>query len=211
MADNDNDPTTVTRAGRTQPMPAAAPRGPEPGRAPGWRSGQVAVVGILALLLGGAGATLAWFATDRGDPEPSGAALSTTTSTTTASSDAAGSSSITTSSSTSTTARSGGSGNQSETGQRQGETRVGNSIFTATYQSNSDRSTEDFEVGDDWRIRWDVPEGAVTIEVFDVNDVPVETIEARGRGEFVRGEGGTYRLDIDTDGARYTVVVTDGP
>jgi hypothetical protein len=210
MADNDNDPTTVTRAGPTQPMPAAAPRGPEPDRTPGWRPGQVAVVGILALLLGGAGATLAWFAADRGDTEPSGAALSTTTSTTTAS-DADSSSTTTSSSSTSTTARPGSSGNQSATGQRQGETSVGNSIFTATYQSNSDRSTEDFEVGDDWRIRWDVPEGAVTIEVFDVNDVSVETIEARGRGEFVRGEGGTYRLDIDTDGARYTVVVTDGP
>ncbi len=212
---SDSDPTTATPVGATQQIPVTKERAPSAGRPSGWRPGQVVVVAILALLLGGAGATLAWFAADRGEPEPSETAVGSTTSSTTTPDD---SSTTSTSGPTSTTRPSNGGsdgdqsqGNQSQGNQSQGETVVGNSIFTATYQSNSNRSTDDFEVGDNWKIRWDVPEGAVAIEVFDAGDTLVESIEARGRGELPVADGGTYRVDITTDGSRYTVVVTDGP
>lgn len=88
---------------------------------------------------------------------------------------------------------------------------MGNSIFTATYQSNRDRTTDDFTVDGDWKIRWDVPTGTVTIEVLDSVSEVVETIDAEGRGERTFTESGTYHVEINTDGSRYTVVITDGP
>ncbi len=92
-----------------------------------------------------------------------------------------------------------------------GEVVVGNSVYTATYQSNTDKSTEPFDVDDGWEIRWEVDVGVVTIEVSDSDDDVVEVIEAEGRGQRAFAEGGTYQIDIDTDGSRYGVVVTDGP
>lgn len=154
----------------------------------------------LALLLGAAGGALVYFLVDD-EPadEPEVATELTTTSTTTE----------TSTTSTDTTdvpgVPGGGDGNQG------GRTAVGNSIFTATYQSNQDRSTGDFSVDDDWKVRWEVPIGTVTIEVLDSSGEVVEAIEAEGRGESTFDEGGTYRVEIDTDGARYTVVITDGP
>lgn len=203
MADPDNDPTMATPVGHTQPM-TPAPDAAKPARASGWRSGQVAVVAVLALLLGAAGATLAWLAADSDDQEPTDAAATPTTSTTSDDADPSASSSSTTSSvSTTTTTRS-----SSRSG---GQTVVGNGIFTGSYQGNSDRSTDDFTVGDEWKIRWDVPEGTVTIEVLNASGELVETIQAQGQGERVVDAGGTYRLDIGTDGSRYAVAVTDGP
>ncbi len=226
MADRNEDPTTATPVDPTQPLPVNQERTPSPGRPSGWRPGQVVVVGVLALLLGGAGATLAWFAADADDPDPVDVAAESTT-TSTASDDDGDATSSTTSGPSyenSDRGRREGSqsegnqdeGNRSEDDQRQGRTSVGNSTYTAAYQSNEDRSSEPFEIDDDWKIRWDVPEGAVTIEVFDTSQAgdeatPVETIEARGQGQFEVAEGGTYRIEISTDGSRYTVVVTDGP
>lgn len=183
----------------------------------------MAVVALLALLLGGAGATLAWLAADRGDDgTPQAAAGSATTSTTSDADDPTSSSSST--SSTRPAGESEGNqqrgnqstgnrstGNQSQNNQSGGQTVVGNGVFTGSYQGNSDRSTDAFTVGDGWKIRWEVPEGAVTIAVFNAVDEVVETIQARGQGELVVNEGGTYRLDISTEGSRYTVAVTDGP
>lgn len=208
MADERDDPTTATPVGHTQPMPATPEPAAGPGRPSGWRAGQVVVVAVLALLLGGAGATLAWLAADRGDPEPTGAAVGPTTSTTSGDADRSPSSTTTTSSvSTTTTTRPGG-GPSNQSG---GQTVVGNGQFTGSYQGNSNRSTDDFTVDADWTIRWEVPEGAVTIEVFDAADQVVETIQAQGQGELAVNEGGTYRLDVRTDGSRYSVTVTDGP
>lgn len=210
MADGSDDPTTATPVGHTQPMPASPDHSPEPGRKPGWRAGQVAVVAVLALLLGGAGATLAWLAADRGEREPIDAAAAPTT-TSTASDDADRSASSTTTSSsalsTTTTQRSGsGGGNQSG-----GQTVVGNGVFTGSYQGNSNRSTDEFTVDDDWTIRWDVPAGAISIEVLDSGGQLFETLDIQGQGDFFVAEGGTYRLDISTDGSSYSVSVTDGP
>ncbi len=204
MADSDNDPTTATPVGRTLPLPPAPEPAAGPARGSGWRSGQVAVVAVLALLLGGAGATLAWLASDEGEAEPAGTATATSTTSEGAANRSASTS--TTSLTTTSTTRRGGSSTQSG-----GQTVVGNGGFTGSYQSNSDQSTDDFSVDDNWKIRWDVPGGAVTIEIFDSAGERFKAIDARGEGEFVVAEGGTYRLDISTDGSRYSVAVTDGP
>lgn len=169
------------------------------------------MVALLALLLGGAGGAVLYLVTDDGAYESVGLADSTTTTTTTVADDPAHSASSTTteagSDPTTTVPRPSGGGDQDHGGQ----TAVGNSIFTATYQSDQDRSADDVDVDDDWKIRWDVPAGAVIIDVFDSAGAVVETIDAQGRGERSFAEGGTYRVEIDTDGSRYTVVITDGP
>lgn len=213
MADDNDDPTTATPVGHTQPMPATSEQAPGSGRPPGWRAGQVLVVAVLALLLGGAGATLAWLAAERGDPEPTDAAVGPTTSTTsgTTSGDADQSPSSTTTTSsvstTTTTRRSeGGTSNQSS-----GQTVVGNGQFTGSYQGNNNRTTDNFTVAADWTIRWDVPDGAVSVDVLDGQGQLFESLDVRGQGDFFVAEGGTYRLDIRTDGSRYSVTVTDGP
>ncbi|MBA2438960.1 MAG: hypothetical protein H0V52_11525, partial [Acidimicrobiia bacterium] len=183
---------------------------PRPDPPSGWRPGQVAVVALLALLLGGAGGALLYFLTDNEVADgPDVAAERTTTSTTTPGDPAAPAPSTTEDEPQPMTTAPSGSG-RGEVNQG-GETAVGNSIFTATYQSNRDRATDDIEVDDDWRIRWDVPAGAVSIEVFDSGGTVVDTIDAEGRGERSFAQGGTYRAEISTDGSRYTVVITDGP
>ncbi len=220
MADNDNDPTTATPIGHTQPMPSAPERAPEPSRPSGWRPGQVAVVAILALLLGGAGATLAWLAADGGDQDPTEVASEPSTTTTTEEApDRSSTSSTRPSDSDADDDRSSdnqssenrSSGDQSRNNQSGGQTAVGNGVFTGTYQSNDDQTTDDFTVDDDWDIRWDVEQGTATIKVQDTSGEVVETIEAQGQGDSTVADGGTYRLDITSEGARYTVVVTDGP
>ena len=170
------------------------------------------MVALLALLLGGAGGALLYFlAADEAPDDQDVAAGSTTTSTTTP--DGPGTAAPST---TEPEPEAGPTTTVPDVAgpedQNQGEeTVVGNSIFTATYQSNRDRTTDDIEVEDDWKIRWDVPAGAITIDVLDSGGTVVETIEARGRGERSFAEGGTYRVEVDTDGSRYTVVITDGP
>ncbi len=216
MADSDEDPTTAIPIGHTQPMSPPLERAPEPGRPSGWRPGQVAVVAVLALLLGGAGATLAWLAADRGEQEPFGAAAPSTTSTIEEEADDSTSSTSSTRPFDDDSEGNQGRGNRSEGNQSQsnrsgGQTVVGNGVFTGTYQSNDDQTTDDFTVDDDWDIRWDVVNGTATIEVQDATGEVVETIEAQGQGDSTITEGGTYRLDISSNGARYTVVVTDGP
>jgi hypothetical protein len=169
------------------------------------------VVALLALLLGGAGGALLYFLTDNEVADgPDMAAERTTTSTTTPGDPAAPAPSTTEAEPDSTTTTVPDVPGRGEVNQG-GETAVGNSIFTATYQSNRDRATDDIEVDDDWRIRWDVPAGAVSIEVFDSGGTVVDTIDAQGRGERSFAQGGTYRVEISTDGSRYTVVITDGP
>jgi hypothetical protein len=169
------------------------------------------VVALLALLLGGAGGALLYFFTDNEAPDgPNMAAERTSTSTTTPGDPAAPAPSTTEAEPDSTTTTVPDVPGRGEVNQG-GETAVGNSIFTATYQSNRDRATDDIEVDDDWRVRWDVPAGAVSIEVFDSGGTVVETIDAQGRGERSFADGGTYRVEISTDGSRYTVVITDGP
>lgn len=168
------------------------------------------MVAGLALLLGGAGGAVIFFATDDEAPESAGVADSTTTSVTAVDDDPVDPTSSTTEADpdpTTTVPRPSGGGDQDQGGQ----TAVGNSIFTATYQSNQDRSIDDVDVDDDWKISWDVPAGAVTVDVFDSGGGVMETIDAQGRGERSFAEGGTYRVEIDTDGSRYTVVITDGP
>lgn len=169
------------------------------------------MVALLALMLGGAGGALLYFLTDDGAPEDREvAAERTTTSTRNPDEPAAPAPSTTEAEpepTTTTVPEVPGRGGDNQGG----ETAVGNSIFTATYQSNRDRTTDDIEVDDDWRIRWDVPAGAVTIDVFDPGGTVVETIDAQGRGERSFADGGTYRVEISTDGSRYTVVITDGP
>lgn len=209
----DDDPTTATPASETQPLPPTKERAPyPPSKATrGWRPGQVAVVAFLALLLGGAGGALVYFLIEEDSSDDSDLAteLTTTTSTTTADESSASSSTTSASDPDPTTnapgATRGGRQNQG------GQTAVGNSIFTASYQSNEDRSTGAIDVDDDWKIRWDVPTGAVTIEVLDARGEVVETVDAQGQGERTFADGGTYQVEIDTDGSRYTVVVTDGP
>lgn len=106
----------------------------------------------------------------------------------------------------------GGDGVPGDAGEDEGASVVvGNSVYTASYQSNSDRSTELFDVGSDWQVRWDVAGGMLTIKVFDGTGAVVEVVEAEGRGQRSFPEAGTYRIEIDTDGSRYGVVVTDGP
>ncbi|HEV2811429.1 MAG TPA: hypothetical protein VGV93_13650 [Acidimicrobiales bacterium] len=211
---NDDDPTTATPASQTQPLPPTHERAPSPPSkaTTGWRPGQVAVVAFLALLLGGAGGALVYFLIDENSTEDSDLATepTTTTSTTTTDESSASSSNTTKPGPDRTTDAPGAtSGRRSQN--QGGQTAVGNSIFTATYQSNEDRSTGAIDVEDDWKIRWDVPTGAVTIEVLDASGDVVEMIDAQGQGERTFAEGGTYEVEIDTDGARYTVVVTDGP
>ena len=210
---NDDDPTTATPANQTQPLPPTHERAPSPPSktTTGWRPAQVAVVAFLALLLGGAGGALVYFLIDDDSTDDSDLAteLTTTTSTTTTN-EASSSSSTTTEPDTDrpTNAPDAPSGRGQDQG---GETAVGNSIFTATYQSNEDRSTGAIDVDDDWKVRWDVPTGAVTIEVLDARGGVVETIDAQGRGERTFADGGTYQVEIGTNGSRYTVVITDGP
>lgn len=209
MADDSDDPTTATPVGHTQPMPATPEQAPGPGRPSGWRAGQVAVVAVLALLLGGAGATLAWLAADRGDSEPTDTAVGPTTSTSSGDADRSPSSTTTTSSlSTTTTSRRSEGGTSNQSG---GQTVVGNGQFTGSYQGNSNRTTDNFTVAADWTIRWDVPEGAVSVDVLDAQGQLFESLDVRGQGDFFVAEAGTYRLDIRTDGNRYSVTVTDGP
>lgn len=209
---NDDDPTTATPASQTQPLPPSHQRPPSPSKATtGWRPGQVAVVAFLALLLGGAGGALVYFLIDDDSTDDSDLATELTTTTSTTTTDESRGPSSTTTEPDSDRA-SNAPGAASERSQNQGgQTAVGNSIFTATYQSNEDRSTGAIDVDDDWKIRWDVPTGAVTIEVLDARGGMVETIDAQAQGERTFAEGGTYQVEIDTDGARYTVVVTDGP
>lgn len=217
MADNDNDPTTATPIGHTQPMPAAPERAPEPSRPSGWRPGQVAVVAILALLLGGAGSTLAWLAADSGDPEPTEAAVgSSTTSTSIEDDEGERGDSTSTSSTQPDEDESQGEQNRDDRNRNQGnnsggQTVVGNGTFTGSYQSNNDQTTDDFTVDDDWTIRWEVEGGEVTIDVLDESGEVVESIQAQGEGEREIADGGTYRIDFRTDGSRYSVAVTDGP
>ena len=92
-----------------------------------------------------------------------------------------------------------------------GSVVVGNSSYTASYQSNSDRSIEPFDIGDGWEIRWEVDGQPVTLVVRNGDGETIDTIEAAGRGARTFQEGGTYQIDIDTDGSSYGVVVTDGP
>lgn len=169
------------------------------------------MVAFLALLLGGAGGALVYFLIDDDSTDDSDLAteLTTTTSTTTTDESSASSSTTTEPDPDRTTNAPGATTRESQN--QGGQTAVGNSVFTATYQSNEDRSTGAIDVDDDWKIRWDVPTGALTIEVLDARGGVVETIDAQGQGERTFAEGGTYQVDIDTDGARYTVVVTDGP
>jgi len=208
---NDDDPTTMTPASQTQPLPPTQERSPTPPSkaTAGWRPAQVAVVAFLALLLGAAGGALVYFLIDDDSPDDSDLASELTTTSTTTDDKPSASSSSTTESDPDTTNAPGspGGGNVD----RGGETAVGNSIFTATYQSNQDRSTGEIDVDDDWKVRWDVPTGAVNIEVLDARGQVVETIDAQGRGERSFIEGGTYQVEISTDGSRYTVVITDGP
>lgn len=98
-----------------------------------------------------------------------------------------------------------------ERSDRPGSVVVGNSVYTASYQSNSDKTTDPFEIGDDWEIRWDVDGGTLSIEVVGGRGETVEVVEARGRGQRSFPQGGTYHLQLWTDGSRYGVVVTDGP
>ena len=175
------------------------------GAPPGWKSSHVAVVAALALSLGAAVGALLW---STGDDQRA-ARMSTTASTTAPPvSTTAGASPSTTASSTPTTSerpRSGGA--RIESG---GQTVIGNSIYTGTFQSNTDKLTDDFTVGDDWQIRWDVAGGTVSVDIYQGDEV-TERLNLEGRGERRFAEGGTYRLEITTDGSRYTVVVTDGP
>jgi hypothetical protein len=163
------------------------------------------------LLLGAAGGALVYLLVDDDSPGESEVATERTTTTTTTDTDDPSDSTSSTIEDdpdpTTTVPGAPGGGNQNQGG----ETAVGNSIFTATYQSNRDRTTDDITVDDDWKIRWDVPSGAVTIEVLDSGDDVVDTIDAQGRGERSFAEGGIYRVEISTDGSRYTVVITDGP
>ncbi|HVL02925.1 MAG TPA: hypothetical protein VM386_00665 [Acidimicrobiales bacterium] len=210
---NDDDPTTATPASQTQPLPPTKERAPNPPSkaTTGWRPGQVAVVAFLALLLGGAGGALVYFLVDEDSTDDSDLATELTTTTSTTADDESSSSSSTTTEPDSDRP-SNAPGATSGRGQDQGgETAVGNSIFTATYQSNEDRSTGAIDVDDDWKVRWDVPTGAVTIEVLDARGGVVETIDAQGQGERTFADGGTYQVEIGTNGSRYTVVITDGP
>ena len=209
---NDDDPTTATPASQTQPLPPTKERAPNPPSkaTTGWRPGQVAVVAFLALLLGGAGGALVYFLIDEDSTDDSDLATELTTTTSTTTDESSTSSSTTTEPDSDRPTNTPGA--TSGRGQDQGgETAVGNSIFTATYQSNEDRSTGAIDVDDDWKVRWDVPTGAVTIEVLDARGAVVETIAAQGQGERTFADGGTYQVEIGTNGSRYTVVITDGP
>lgn len=208
----DEEATQATPTPATQPLSVPPP--PEPpvhdssamtAVPPGWKSSHVAVVAALALSLGAALGALLW---STGDDQRA-AQMSTTASTTSPPvSTTAGASTSTTASSTPTTSeRSRSGGATSESG---GQTVIGNSIYTGTFQSNTDKSTDDFTVGDDWQIRWDVAGGTVSVDIHQGDEV-TERLDLEGRGERRFAEGGTYRLEITTDGSRYTVVVTDGP
>lgn len=221
MADND-DPTTATPSDATQPLPTAPsppdPMGPgdppSPPHRPGpppprasnsWRNGQVAVIAVLTLFLGGAVGALVYLVAD--DDADIDTAVEVDPTTTTETDDDTGESSTTTSPPRTTTTAEEPAGNQNTGGQ----SVVGTGIFTASYQSNQDRTTDAFEVGDDWQIRWNIPAGTVTIEVRTGDGEVVETIQAEGQGERRFADGGTYRVAIDTDGRQYSVVITDGP
>ncbi|HWH35323.1 MAG TPA: hypothetical protein VNT56_08400 [Acidimicrobiales bacterium] len=163
------------------------------------------MIALLTLLLGGTvGILIYTLATDDGD-EAGEVATDTSSTTTTDPGEEQGDEPPTTPPATdapgTTTRRN--TGNQ---------TAVGNGTFTGSYQSNQDRTTDEFEVADDWQIRWDVPAGTVVIQVIEAagGDV-VETIEAQGEGQRRFAEGGRYQVDIDTDGSEYSVVITDGP
>lgn len=169
---------------------------PPPPSRHGWSGGQVALVAALTLLLGLAtGALFAGGGDGRSAPSPASSPGGDTASTGPApaspSDDAAGP--------------------NDDTSEGGGAVVVGNSVYIANYQSNTDKSTEPFDVDDGWEIRWEVDAGTVTIELSDGEGDLLEVIEAEGRGQRAFAEGGTYQLDIDTDGSRYGVVVTDGP
>jgi hypothetical protein len=210
----DDDPTVGIPSSPTQPLPPTPARQPEDpaGRGGGWRPGQVAVVALLALLLGATGGVLTYFlADDRSPEDPQTAArATTTTSASTTTTAEAGTPSSTTEPETeaTTTVPGGADGGGSSSG---GQTAVGNSTFSASYQSNDDRSTGEFTVDDGWQIRWEVPTGTVRIEVYEAAGELLESIAAQERGERTFAEGGSYRVEIDTDGSRYSVVITDGP
>lgn len=212
MADDD-DPTTATPSDPTQPLPPTSQRTPTPPSkaTTGWRPGQVAVVAFLALLLGAAGGALIYFLSGDDSSDDADLATEITTTSTTAADEPSASSSTTEpepdAGPTTNTPDTPGTGDVDQGGR----TAVGNGIFTATYQANEDRSTGAIDVDDDWKVRWDVPTGAVEIEVLDSGGEVVERIDAQGRGERSFAEGGTYQVEIDTDGSRYTVVITDGP
>lgn len=161
---------------------------------------------LLALLLGAAGGALLYSLSDGQSPEDSNLAAKLTTTSSTATSTTTTDDPSDTPPGTAVPGAPGGG--DRDTG---GSTAVGNSIFTASYQSNQDRTTDDFTVEDEWKIRWNVPTGTVTIEVFGSGDDVVEAIDARGQGERRLAEGGTYRVEIGTEGSTYTVVITDGP
>ena len=168
------------------------------------------MVAFLALLLGGAGGALVYFLSDDDSTDDSDLVTEPTTTTSTTTDESSTSSSTTTEPDPDRGANAPDA--TSRRGQDQGgETAVGNSIFTATYQSDEDRSTGAIDVDDDWKVRWDVPTGAVTIEVLDAGGEVVETIDAQGQGERTFADGGTYQVEIGTNGSRYTVVITDGP
>lgn len=173
---------------------AGAPRST---RAAGWRGSQVALVAALALLLGLAtGALLVTSDEDEAtEPSPSASQNSATTSTEPSPPPPA----------------EDADGREDNVSDGASSVVVGNSVYTASYQSNTDKSTEPFEVDDTWEIRWDVDAGTVTIKVMDSGGGTVEVIEAEGRGERRFPHGGTYQIDIDTEGSRYGVLVTDGP
>lgn len=92
-----------------------------------------------------------------------------------------------------------------------GQTVVGNDRFTATIQSTANRSSGDFTVDDGWQVRWEVPTAAISLDVFGSNGDLVESIEATGLGWRSFAEGGSYRVEIISDGSRYTVVISDDP
>lgn len=223
MADSD-DPTTATPSDETQPLPTAPsppdPTGPgdaphpphRPGPPPSgtsnsWRNGQVAVIAVLTLFLGGAVGALVYLVANDDDSDIDAAGEVDPTTTSTTDDDTGEESSTTTSPPRTTTTAEEPAGNQNTGGQ----SVVGTGIFTASYQSNQDRTTDAFEVGDDWQIRWSIPAGAVTIEVRTASGEVVETIEAEGQAERRFADGGTYRVAIDTDGRQYSLVITDGP
>lgn len=210
----DDDPTVGIPSSPTQPLPPTPSRHPADQRGPtsGWRPGQVAVVALLALLLGASGGALIYFLVanrSAEDPESAARATTTTPPPATTTSEAATSSSTTAPpTETTTTVPGGADGGGSDSG---GRTAVGNSTFSGSYQSNDDRSTGEFTVDDGWQIRWEVPSGTVRIEVFEADGELLESIAAQGSGERSFAEGGSYRVEIDTDGSRYSVLITDGP
>lgn len=224
MTDPDPDATGATHSSPTEPLPAqgqaAGPGGPPPpaGR-PRWWTWQVAAVAVVALVAGLAIGALTW--SSDGDETAAVANSTTSEPPSTTTSEAP----TTTAPEPGTTADQEREGEQQESEERaieereseeevrEGRTVVGNSsnVFTGSYSSNRDKATDEFTVEDNWTVRWEVDAGSITIAILDAGGNEVDRFDAQGEGETHIADGGTYRLDITTDGSRYTVVATDGP